>query len=452
MKSTVFSILHQYYAFFLVAILFFALLTRLWRLDTPKGYMFDEVYHALTGKLMARNDPRAYEWWHAPVEPDTAIEWTHPPLGKIFHAVGIRMFGENEFGWRFSSVLFGVGAIYLVALIADHLFENKVASLLSAGLFSLEGLTVTQSRIAMNDIHLTFFILLTFFWYLRYKRNIQLQANWKKYLVLTGVGMGLTLATKWSGILIFGVIIIDQIFEALKEKKFSFSKIAIMVFGWIIVPLIVYLLSYSQMFMQGKDLEHFKQLNLQMWWYHSRLEATHPYQSTPLQWVTNTRPVWYYVNYRIENKIANVYAIGNSILLWSGLVSVLGIILKTIFTSDLIKIQEKKDALVLSFTLRNYSDPLRLLLMSYFVFWLPYLLSPRIMFFYHYLPAIPFLSIILGYSLTRIWEWSSIGKYLTTLIVLFAFLNFVIFYPHWSALPVTPEFQTNWYQIFESWK
>ena len=61
------------------------------------GTYFDEIYHART----------AYEIAHGM----SNYEWTHPPLGKVFISLGVRMFGMNPFGWRIIGVLFGIGMI-----------------------------------------------------------------------------------------------------------------------------------------------------------------------------------------------------------------------------------------------------------------------------------------------------------------------------------------------------
>lgn len=89
----------------LVLILLFAFFTRLYNVQFPENYYFDEVYHAMTAKLVARNDPRAYEWTHGDtIEPNTYVEWLHPPMAKYAQAAMINLVGENAVGWRLSSV------------------------------------------------------------------------------------------------------------------------------------------------------------------------------------------------------------------------------------------------------------------------------------------------------------------------------------------------------------
>ena len=53
------SWIKKYYGTLLLGILFFSFITRIYQLHIPERYIFDEVYHAVTAKLIAKNDPRA---------------------------------------------------------------------------------------------------------------------------------------------------------------------------------------------------------------------------------------------------------------------------------------------------------------------------------------------------------------------------------------------------------
>ena len=152
----------------LILILLFSFVTRVWNLNYPKGYYFDEVYNAFTTREIAKGNRDAYEWFHPP-ENGTAYGLTHPPLAKLLATVGIFVFGDNEFGWRISNALIGVGIIFLVYWIGKKLLDNEWA-LVAAFFTSLDGLLLVQSRINMNDIVATFFILLVFYAYL--KKNL----------------------------------------------------------------------------------------------------------------------------------------------------------------------------------------------------------------------------------------------------------------------------------------
>lgn len=478
----------------LLLILAFAFFTRVWRLHVPERYIFDEVYHAATAKLIAHNDPRAYEWWHPAPEPDTAIDWLHPPLAKYTQAAGILIFGENSFGWRISSALFGVGVIYLTYLLARKLFTEEVG-LVAAFIASLDGLLLTQSRIAMNDIHVTFFILLTLIVYLHYReQEIKTQLVKKsvsihpktaaRWLFLTGLTAGLAMGSKWSGVFTLGIIgfwelahlLPDWITSITTQQLLKLVRLGLFI-G--ILPFVVYVASYAHMFIQGKSLicdrqealpnrcyyevikwgdkvlyqgyiSHFSLLHRQIWHYQTTLEATHSYQSRPWQWFVNWRPVWFHVAYETET-IANVYAFGNPALFWLGDLTVL------ISVMTLAALLTSLDLRTMKLKIKNPEVvSLAFITLSYFMVWLPWQLSPRIMFFYHYTPAVPLLSIILGYWLTRLktlhGKDNDTGKLLFTLPLLVIVLCFIVWYPNWAAISVPKEFADTVYFGLKNWK
>lgn len=106
----------------------FALSLRLWRLSTPSGYIFDEVYYAKNAASLITagvelNDQGESEFV------------VHPPLGKWLIGIGIRIFGNNEFGWRFSAAIFGSFAVLLIYLIVKKLFASEFLSITAALLF-----------------------------------------------------------------------------------------------------------------------------------------------------------------------------------------------------------------------------------------------------------------------------------------------------------------------------
>ncbi len=213
------KLISKYYPQFLLLILAFAFFTRFYRLHIPEKYVFDEVYHAVTAKLIANNDPRAYEWSNPPPEPNTAVDWLHPPLAKYTQALSMIMLSQNSFGWRFSSAVFGVLAIFLTARLSFNLFKNNTISLLAAFVASLDGLLLTMSRIAMNDIHVTVFILMTLNFYTIYLNSKRKE---RKYFELAGMSAGLAIGTKWSGLF---VIMILGLFELVNLLKIFFHKI-----------------------------------------------------------------------------------------------------------------------------------------------------------------------------------------------------------------------------------
>lgn len=519
------SWLQRYHVSLLVAILAFTFFTRVYRLETPSVYIFDEVYHALTAKLVARNDVQAFEWWNPPVEPDTAVDWLHPPLAKYTQAASMLVFGENSFGWRFSSVIFGVLVVWATYQLMYELFRSQVMSLAAALLAAFDGLLLVQSRIAMNDIHVTFFILLAMIVYLRYRRSLEQESSaviskaaskskravptvvlhlgssrTKWLLALTGLCAGLAMGSKWSGVFVLllivateGVLTLQNLWTywmqttraSRPQKKttvitvspvqavvmFSLRKIMLATLCLVVIPLTMYVASYAQMFLQGKSLlcfqqesiqgtcyyerfekngqvtfegylSHFGELHHQIFWYQTHLTATHPYQSRPWQWFLNLRPVWFHVNYDDLTQSANIYAFGNPALFWWGVVAV-GLSIAAIVIAVGLKLTHHLfDSSFLSFSFL-------FLLAGYFIVWLPWQFSPRIMFFYHYTPAVPLLAILIVFWLRKLvrYHWLIPGVVVSSVAICF-----VLWYPHWTALPVSKEWADRVYFAIQSWR
>lgn len=407
----------------LLILLFVSFIFRINHLATPSSYIFDEVYHVVTARAYSQNNPDAYNPFSAPPEPNTAFEWLHPPLAKLIQASSINLLGDSSFAWRFPSAIFGTLSIVALYYFALTLFKKPKLALLSATLFSLDGLQLTMSRITMNDIFVTTFIILslTFF----YKA---IGSEDRKHLFLTGLFTGLALATKWSALFLYPIYTIFLIRSVLAKWQGqtlmdSIKKISIFFIYLLIVPILIYFLSYTQFFLLGYSLKDFIDLHKQIYWYQTGLTATHGYQSIAWQWPLLIKPVWFHVQYT-KNHIANIYNLGNPAIFWGGLLAV---------GSELKRCSEP-----------SVKSPNLFLLLSYLLLFLPWLLSPRILFFHHFLPALPFLCLIIAKT---IYPYKSlILSYLLLTILLFLF-----FYPLNIGIPLPNNLVKFWFWL-PSWK
>ncbi len=395
-------------------ILLFSLISRTYSLGTIKEMYFDEIYHSFTAKLVLHNDPKAWEFWN-PNPEGFAYEWTHPPISKLGMVVGMKIFGENSFGWRIPQAVLGTISVYLIYLLALVIFKDRLIGLLSATVFSLDGLPLVLSRMGMNDSYVLVFSLLSVYLFIKDEQD----SPSKGKVFWSAFAFGLAIASKWSGVYTFPIIVISHF---VFQKKIKLSYLS-----FLVVPIAVYILSYSFMFSSGHTWLNFIDTQKQMWWYHTGLVATHPYTSPAWSWPLLLRPIYLYDGPQEliggENTVARIYAFGNPIVFWFGLFSI-----------------------VISFFIayRQRNKRLGFVLFSYLIFFLPWIASPRIMFLYHYLPSIPFLAIATGFVLRTFRK--SIFYF-----VIIGILFFLYFYPHWAGIRI-PEWLDTSYYWFDTWR
>lgn len=386
----------------LFSILLFSLLTRVYSLGTIKEMYFDEIYHAFTAKLVLHGDPKAWEWWN-PHPEGYAYEWTHPPISKLGMVVGMKIFGENPFGWRIPQAVMGTLSILLVYFLALEIFKDRKIALLSSAIFSLDGLLLVLSRMGMNDTYVLFFSLLSILLFIK-NQNIS-----------SFISFGLAIASKWSAIYTLPILFVSHF---VFKKKMSVSYVL-----FLVIPIAVYIGSYSVMFLTGHTWDQFIEVQKQMWWYHTSLVAEHPYTSPAWSWPLLLRPIYLYDGQIVNNLVARIYAFGNPVVFWFGLFSI-------IFSAIISFVEKYKK--------------LGFIVFSYLILFLPWIASPRIMFLYHYLPSIPFMCIAIAFVLRR---YPKASIY----FLVPSFLCFAYFYPHWTGMRIPMWLDESYYWL-SSWR
>ena len=290
----------------------FALTLRLWRLNLPKGYIFDEVYYAKNAASLITDGVELNEQG----ESEFVV---HPPLGKWLIGIGIKLFGNNEFGWRVIAALVGSASVLLIYLIVQRLFNSLFLSNIAAALFALDGLHLVMSRVALLDIFLMFFILLAFYLILR------------NDLWLSGVVIGLAAATKWSAVFVIPFLILLTVNIgganfATWGKRFS---------QFVLTPMGIYLLSWSGWIISSKGWARDSGSNLfsSLWNYHVEimnfhrgLTEQHTYAANPWSWLVLGRPTSFYYetpkNCGAQSCSQEILAIGTPILWWAGIFAI----------------------------------------------------------------------------------------------------------------------------------
>lgn len=434
---------------------------------------FDEIYHAHTG----------YEFVHSmPV-----YEWTHPPLGKVFIALGIKIFGMNPFGWRVIGTLFGVLMVPIMYLFAKRLTKKTWLAIVTCLLFTFDFMHFAQTRISTIDVYITTFVILMYYYMFKYYMMSFYDTEFKKTLVplaLSGVFMGLGVASKWTGVyagvglaIIFFITLYkryDEYRYAVKNPsgetdgishKFvidSFKPYMLKTLGWcciffVAVPIVIYCASYF-LYLQAPDSHGLKTIieNMDsMYTYHAKtvLGSTHPYSSRWYEWIIMKRPIWYYSSTVSEGVKEGISAFGNPLVWWIGIPAFLYMIYETVKKQDKISL----------FLCIGYIIQM--------LFWIP---ITRLTFIYHYFPMVPFLVLMIGYSINLIYENAKPDGTEKTMM-LFGFIEkvkigskrsviygsfiyaglaivmFAMFYPVLSGHAVSVDYVTHFLKWFSTW-
>ncbi len=413
-------------------ILVVALATRLFRIWEPNTYVFDEVYHGFTAKEYLLGHKEAWVWWTTPPA-GVAYEWTHPPLAKEIMAASLGLFQTMDpWGWRIPGILMNLLSIYLVYRLGLLLFKNHNVGLIAAFAFSIDGLNFVQSRTGMNDSYVVAFILASLFFTLS-----------KKFL-FGAILFGLALSSKWSAIYLLPITVFILIYY----------KAHLQVLYYLFIPFGLYLFSYTPFFMHNLNRDQFIELQKQMWWYHTNLKATHEYSSPWWSWPLNLYPVWYNVQYlpatklpdgtEVPGGIGNIFASGNLVVFLIGLISIIysGLELPSRFLKKIVEHSEQLEQAVqnyLTITTEkihiHHSFAILITILGYASFLLPWAISPRIMFLYHYSPCVPFLCLALGYQLNKFHQQSESKFQFWILLGLMA-INFLFLYPMITGIPL----------------
>ncbi|MEE1827173.1 phospholipid carrier-dependent glycosyltransferase [Streptomyces sp. BE20] len=373
-----------------LAVALFAGLLRFTGLGQPNAIIFDETYYAKD----------AYALWHGGYE----ISWpegandkimagagvpyqsnpsyvVHPPVGKWIIGAGEQLFGMNPFGWRFAVALLGTLSVLMVARIARRLFRSTLLGCVAGLLLAVDGLHFVLSRSALLDLVVMFWILAAFGCLLldrdRTRARIaarigdgpdtglahRLNLGWRPYRIAAGVCVGLTCATKWSGLYVaaaFGLLTVlwdvgsRRLAGASRPYLWTLVRDAVPAFVSIVgTSVVVYITSWWGWFASsivpnqggyGRDWAVGRSTDFPwipeglraLWHYHStvydfhtHLSDPHTYQSNPWSWLVVGRPVSFFyespkqgqAGCTVSECAREVLGIGTPLLWWTGAVA-----------------------------------------------------------------------------------------------------------------------------------
>ena len=394
----------------IIAIISLAL--RLINLSTPKGYVFDEVYYV--------DGARDFLKYGVEVTASKSEFIVHPPVGKWLIAGGIKIFGDNEFGWRFATAVIGVVLILLFARLVHFLFFSPLLTGMAAALMAMDGMMLVHSRTALLDLFLTFFLLLAVYLWHR-------QRHW-----YAAVAIGLAMGTKWSALYFLVAIAFVSIYRVFTSYsgrdliKPTFIKS--LQYGFL--PLTVYIGTWTGWFLskRGWDRQWSPNIFASWWHYHSEmlgfhmgLTEQHSYQANPWSWLVMARPTSFFYESpqgcSSKNCAQEVLAIGTPILWWIGTVAIavaFGFFFRALAT-------------------KRFDSSLTIIVLGIIAGYLPwFFFQQRTVFTFYAVIFEPFMLLAIIYCTKRLLD-SAINPGVSVTIVagliVLIFLNFIYFLP-----------------------
>jgi dolichyl-phosphate-mannose-protein mannosyltransferase len=144
----------------------------------------------------------------------------HPPLAKLLVVAGIHMFGDNSFGWRFFSVIFGSAGIVLFYLLCRKLRLSWKASMFATFLLAFDDMTFLHSGLALLDVYMVTLMFAAILCYLN------------EWYILSGIFVALSAQCKLAGVLIIIALFLHWLIFRKTKWRLYISSLAVTVLAF----------------------------------------------------------------------------------------------------------------------------------------------------------------------------------------------------------------------------
>ncbi|WP_353228061.1 phospholipid carrier-dependent glycosyltransferase [Novosphingobium sp.] len=423
---------------------FFAL--GLCRLAIPSKMMFDEIHYIPAARRL--------------IDLTKRLNPEHPLLGKEAIAMGIRLFGDHAFGWRFPNLVLGSVGLFAGARALWWASGSRRVSLLFAFLIATDFIWFVQSRIAMLDMAMASMLALGLWqWALSARPQWADRHGGRIHLILAGTFLGLSLGGKWNVaplLVVPGLLFAWHRAAALglivrrrpRSFRAALASLARLLFAtragpvcgvslaeaalWLgLWPALVYLATFAPAFfyhvqpMTLTGLIPWQRYMLQL---QNSVVKPHRYMSQWWQWILNLRPIWFLYEH-IDGEQRGILMIGNPFSMLAGLPALAWCAVKGWRGQGL-------PALIV------------VLYVLSLIFWA--INGKPVQFYYHYELAACFLMAALALVLGRWWDaglkWPGRSVLVLTSVV------FIGFYPIISAGPLPGKKGYVEYMWLKSWR
>jgi dolichyl-phosphate-mannose-protein mannosyltransferase len=386
----------------------------------PKSAVFDEVYF--------NKFPSYYQTGEYYFD-------IHPPLGKLILAGARVAYGNStdtpdQIGEAFTTnvylalrlipMLCGIFLPLIMYALARQLGISKRSSMIVGLLTTLDNGLLVSGRLILMDVMWITAAMASATLFISWCKNIKQRTN---ALIIAALLLGVAVSIKWIAL---GVMVPVGLYILVHYAAHKLSTCSLLGAGLLTLLLSgsVYVGSFalhfallpksgpgdaymSQKFQRGEAsfLDKFIDLNSVMFTSNKVSSpddaiATHPYASKFQQWPVMSKPILYaYDDYGPGQKSA-IYMVGNPVVWWVGAAAIFMMLWLTM--SKMIPLT-KESAFVFA---------------GYIAAWLPFALITRALFLYHYLLALCFAILAVGYMLDRVpKKFRNIDKIYAALIV-----------------------------------
>ncbi len=267
---------------------------------TPASHtlIFDEAYYVNAARVIDGITPPAGEDYEkAPKGKDPNAE--HPQLAKLIIAAGIEIFGDNPWGWRLGSIIFGLIALAAIYWLVRSAGGSGWLAAGASGVASLDNLFLVQSRAGLLDIYAVALMIIAAAFYLR------------RQPIAAGVALGIGMCMKEAAIYLIAAFVLFEALRLLrawwKEEGVSrwvrsYVRPAGIMFGatavsflfllWILDLAVPAYDTGTKITYAGSPFTHFFHMVN-----YATLLKTHPNESgissTPFQWLLNEKAIPY---------------------------------------------------------------------------------------------------------------------------------------------------------------
>ena len=419
-------------------------------LANPAGFVFDEIFYARIACRFVIDT--------AQCGIDPLVSGAHPPLGNWLIGIGIRLFGYDEVGWRITSAVAGTLTVALLYVLVRRLLAGRdggaatVGALAAAALLATDFLHLVQSRVAMLDSFVSFFVVLVVLFALLdgtrqrgpggedvaapgWLRLISLGRPWR---LATGLALGCATAVKWSGgYVAVGLVVLLVAWEvaaSARERGRWWVALrrewgpSVVLLG--VVPVLVYLATYigrvdgsvlALPWREGSAWRAIAEHQVAMLRFHLGLAGDHPYESAPWTWLLDKRPVAYWFD-ASGGSYREVLAIGNPLTWWPGVAGLVIIAARWLRAGASLA---RPEPLLIAAALGTYLP------------WVVLSGSRSQVFIWYILPTIPFLYGAVGLLAAEAWHWVA-GRIATGVAAVAVTASLVFFWPILTAAPLSP--------------